>query len=86
MLSFRKVILKAVHRLRVGKFQVDMKSRDITSGSLYSFISETTACDCSGEVNTIRTTATAVTPTTEDENGTNKDVLPGESLEMYIFC
>ncbi|EJD75104.1 hypothetical protein LOAG_17683 [Loa loa] len=73
--------------LEVEKVQANMKSKNISSGSRYSattFSSKMTVSDYSGEVNTARTVETtmAVTPTAEDENATNKDVLPGSAVEM----
>lgn len=73
--------------LEVEKVQADIKSKNTTSGSRYSpitFSPKGAASDYSGEVNTLGTveTTTAVTPTTEDENTANKDLLPDSSVEM----
>ncbi|KAK6110771.1 PHD-finger family protein [Brugia pahangi] len=73
--------------VEVGKVRALMKSRNTTSGSRYSsvtFLSRVTASDYIGEVNTMVETATAVTPTTEDENTINKDVLPESSVEIQL--
>ncbi|VIO87050.1 Uncharacterized protein BM_BM3397 [Brugia malayi] len=73
--------------VEVGKVRAFMKSRNTTSGSRYSsvtFSSRVTASDYIGEVNTMVETATAVTPTTEDENTINKDVLPESSVEIQL--
>ncbi|VDM11806.1 unnamed protein product, partial [Wuchereria bancrofti] len=73
--------------VEVGKVRAVMKSKNTTSGSRYSsitFSSKVTASDYIGEVNTMVETATAVTPTTEDENTINKDVLPESSVEIQL--
>ncbi|CAG9538114.1 unnamed protein product [Cercopithifilaria johnstoni] len=78
---------KQCMEMKVKKVQTNMKSKNITSGSRYSpitYSSKATASDYSDEVNTVGKieTATAVTPTTEDENALNKNVLPDSSSEM----
>lgn len=80
---------KQCMELKVDKVQADIKSRN-PSGSRYSPItssSKAIAYDYSNEANADRKmdTATAVTPTTEDENATNKDLLLDNSVKMWVF-
>lgn len=76
--------------ITVEKVQ-DMKSKNIASGSRYSLVvssSKMIPSDCSGEINTVRAVeiATAVTPTADDHNATNKDIVIESFAEMYVFC
>lgn len=70
--------------VEVGKVQATLSESGYSSKICSP---KATSSDYTGEINAIGTvkTATAVTPTTEDENTTNKDVLPDSSSEMYVF-
>ncbi|KAL3982455.1 PHD-finger family protein [Acanthocheilonema viteae] len=77
-------VRKQCMELEIAKVQSDLKSKNVTSGSRHSpitFSSKTIASDYSNEANTVET-ATAVTPTTEDENAINKNVLPDSSVKI----
>ncbi|VDK61720.1 unnamed protein product [Onchocerca ochengi] len=72
---------KQYMEVEVGKVQATLSESGYSSKICSP---KATSSDYTGEINAIGTvkTATAVTPTTEDENTTNKDVLPDSSSEM----
>ncbi|VDK80109.1 unnamed protein product [Litomosoides sigmodontis] len=81
---------KQCMELKVEKAQAEIKSRSVSSGSRHSpitLLSKAIAPDYSNEANADgkMETATAVTPTTEDENATNKDLLIENSVKMGLI-